>query len=124
MSCEVCIGTDDIGDPAELYSQAMVKARIPHRCCECGGQIEAGSRYERSRGRWEGKWFTYRTCLLCQEIRDVFTCGESYFHLGLWEDMREIAFPELTTATDCFQELSPLAKQFVLTRWAEWKGLR
>lgn len=41
----------------------------------------------------------------------------------LWEDMRELAFPSLTTASNCFTELSPAAKAFVLDRWRKWKGL-
>jgi hypothetical protein len=35
--------------------------------------------------------------------------------------MTQVAFPELTTATDCFQDLSAKAKEFVLAKWREWK---
>ena len=51
------------------------------------------------------------------------TGGESWTYRTLWEDMRELAFPSLTTASNCFTELSPAAKAFVLDRWRKWKGL-
>lgn len=121
MSCNVCIGISDYDSP-EVYNASTPKARKPHRCCECGGEIPKGDQYERV--KWhDGKWGRQNTCLLCVEIRKVFSCGEGFVHEMLWEDMEEYAFPELTTGTDCFQELSAAAKAVVLNRWRKWKGL-
>jgi hypothetical protein len=125
MSCEVCIGTNDHdGGVVEELSHNHPIARKPHVCYECRGTIQPGQRYQRFVAKWEGRLERYDTCSLCEEIRTVFCCGEGWMWGSLWEDMHEIAFPQLTTATECFRELSPAAKQFVLDRWQKWKGLR
>lgn len=124
MSCEVCIGQDvDPDCMVTMLSDEIVTARKPHICGECMGLIQRGKYYRRYVGKWEGKIENYRTCLMCLEIRTVFTCGVSWTWGCLWEEMQESAFPELTTATQCFRELSPAAKAFVLDRWQKWKGL-
>jgi hypothetical protein len=123
-NCDVCIGGGYDGDSAEFFQSDMVKARKPHRCCECRQEIPKGAMYERSRGKWDGDFSSYKTCSLCVEIRSVFTCGESWLFQALWEDMREMAFPRLTTASECFTQLSAVAKQMVLDKWRQWKGLR
>lgn len=122
MSCEVCIGNPD-GDRAAMARRDRPIARVPHVCSECNGVIPKGRKYERVRGKWDRKWEVFDTCETCEEIRNVFSCGEGYVHTMLWEDMAEMAFPRLTTATDCFQELSPAAKAVVLSRWRQWRGL-
>ncbi len=124
MSCEVCIGSDYDEGTTETLSDSHPVARKPHVCCECKRTIERGERYQRYVGKWEGDFIRYDTCTQCEEIRTVFCCGEGWMWMSLWEDMRELAFPVLTTATECFQELSPPAKQFVLDKWAKWKGLQ
>ncbi len=58
------------------------------------------------------------------ERGQLLACGDYVpANRTLWEDMRELAFPSLTTASNCFTELSPAAKAFVLDRWRKWKGL-
>ena len=124
MGCEVCIGQDlDRAELCEVISETKPTARKPAKCCECRSVIPPGSQYEKFVGKYDGELTTYRTCLLCAEIRRVFTCGESWIWESLWDDMEELAFPELTTATECFRELSPAAKEFVLAKWRKWKGL-
>ena len=123
MSCDVCIGHDPDDGVVEELSEAQVTARKPHKCYECHRPIPTGTDYQKFVGKWEGKLVTYRTCLLCVEVRKVFTCGEGWTWGTLWEDMAELAFPQLTTATECFRELSPAAKKFVLDNWQRWKGL-
>jgi hypothetical protein len=122
MGCDVCIGTNDY-DPADVYNQSEVKARKPHRCCECLQEIPPGAIYERVSMLFEGKWLRYDTCKSCKEIRDVFRCGEGFVFESLWENMHEIAFPELTTASECFRELSAAEKERVMDEWRKWKGL-
>jgi hypothetical protein len=123
VSCEVCIGQDCHDGVVEMLSEAHPVARKPHRCYECHRMIQPKERYQRFVGVWEGEIQRYNTCVLCEEIRQVFSCGEGWIWGQLWEDMMELAFPQLTTATECFQELSPAAKQVVLARWQRWKGL-
>jgi len=120
--CDVCIGTSDV-ESMKMYSQNIVKARKPAKCCECRRPINKGDKYEYVKGRYDGDWYVYRTCALCVEIRTVFTCGKGFYFETLWEDMADYAFERLTTASECFTQLSPAAKAFVLERWRNWKGL-
>lgn len=53
----------------DVFSQAIVKARKQHKCCECGTIIPQGHMYERSAGVWDGTGMTYHTCPSCAEIR-------------------------------------------------------
>ena len=122
-TCDVCISGWD-GDEADLYNESFPKARRPHTCCECGSPIEPGAKYHRVAGKWEYldvHVTVYRTCMLCHEIRDVFSCGRGFVFESLWEDMQEYAFERLTTASPCFTKLSAAAKQYVLERWNQWK---
>ncbi len=121
--CEVCIGIDNPDDYAEVCESAVKTARRAHKCCECGAEIKARDSYEHTVMKYEGEWLSYKTCLLCVEIRTVFTCGKSWLFTTLWDDMREYAFDSLTMASKCFVKLSPEAKTFTLARWRAWKGL-
>lgn len=58
-----------MSEAPELYEQSEVKARIQHKCCECRNNIEIGSKYIRSKGRWGGEFYAYKTCLSCDEFR-------------------------------------------------------
>lgn len=122
MSCNVCLAGYDAEN--EFFSVTHVKARKPHRCEECRQPITVGTTYARETGKGDGAIFTVTTCALCFEIRATFTCGRGYEFGRLWEDMADQAFPELTTASECFTELSAEAKTVVLERWRAWKGLR
>lgn len=122
MGCDVCIGISDY-DTADVYHSGLVRARKQHKCCECRRAIAPGEQYERVAAIWDGSWSHYRTCAICREIRDVFTCGEGFTFTNLWDDMREYAFPELTTASECFRELSAVAKGRVLEEWRKFRGL-
>ncbi len=121
-NCDVCIG----GNVEEFYEDYDRQARTAESsitCEECREQIPAGSQYELASGIYFDKRHEHITCLSCVEIRDVFSCGESVTHGSLWEDMRDYAFPDLTTASECFTELSAVNKARVLKAWREWKGL-
>lgn len=49
------------------------KARVRHRCCECDRFIEPGARYEYCSGVWDGRAFSYHTCIACSDARDLLT---------------------------------------------------
>lgn len=128
--CDVCIGTD-LDETYSEYSTNVKAARRDHACCECKSRIPKGQLHQHAIGRMEywgdgdkqSEWDVYHTCLLCSEIRTVFSCGEGCIYGTLWDDMREYAFERLTTASPCFLELSSEAKAVVLDRWRKWKGL-
>lgn len=48
-----------------LYKNALLKARKPHKCCECYKVIPPGEQYERAVGVWDGEFVTYCTCGEC-----------------------------------------------------------
>jgi hypothetical protein len=72
-----CIGW---GDPPEWITIRHHKARKHHTCSECGQPIAPGDTYEYVFGVWEGETSVFKTCALCDKIRqDYFPCG---FHYG------------------------------------------
>ena len=123
MACNVCLwAADDVHN--RFFVASEVRARTSHECCECRQPIPSGSRYRREVGKSDdGEMFSYKTCVICAEIRDVFTCGNAFYFTTLWDEMEQQAFPELTTASECFVDLSPAAKAVVMDRWRAWKGL-
>lgn len=120
--CDVCIGGDyDEGESCELFNSRVIVARKDHLCCECKEPIRKGDSYHFERGKWEGEFSSFKTCRECAEIRTIFSCGGGFLYRSLWDQMREIAFPVLTTAAKCFTQLSCTAKQKTLDRWRHWK---
>ena len=118
--CDVCIG-GDIGDMIQDYDLSEKIAEVVLACYECRGPIGIGEEYELCTGEFYDEEINYATCLLCAEIAEVFSCGKGRTHGDLWERMQDHAFDDLTTATECFRELSAAAKQAVLDRWNKWK---
>ena len=115
-----CIGGYD-GAEASIYRSVTLKARKPHKCCECKRTIQDKDNYERVTGLWDGSWSTYRFCAACSEISQRLSCDGRLFG-SLWDDIQEYLFPEM--GGDCFDKLETAhAKQFLRDRWMEWKGL-
>lgn len=126
MGCNVCIGSSilDCDGSPEFYSVTNPKARKEYKCCECRRVIPKGTVYERSSGKFDGALYSDKTCLDCVDVRTVFSCGEVPPAPGcLWQEMRDYAFYDLTTASECFQKLNPSAKALCLAKWRTWKGL-
>ena len=62
-----------------VYSDQMVKAAKPHRCCECNRTITPGEMYQRYKGCWDGKWAMYKTCVDCLDLRfEMFALYQQY----------------------------------------------
>lgn len=95
----------------------------PHKCVECGGTILPGERYQKVCGKYEGSFYAEKSCACCAEIRTAFTCEGGELVGNMWDEMQDYVLPELTTANQCFQKLSPAAKEFLLAKWRKWKGL-
>jgi len=121
--CGVCVYTGDSFDgQADVLEGKIIKARKPHKCCECNETIHPGQRYERYSMLFNGRWSHHNTCLICAEIGEAFCCdGRLFGHL--WEGFDESdAWRRLTTS--CFDKLqTPEAKAELRRRWMEWKGL-
>lgn len=60
----------------EFFTQKKVKARKPHTCCECFAEIEKGSTYTYTAGKWESEFSDFHTCELCFDLsrRCDFAC--------------------------------------------------
>lgn len=121
MSDCVCLYNSGDGDLPEFSSEAVVKAKKPYRCCECFGVIAIGQRYERVTGKWDWTVSTYRTCLLCDEIRRAFCCEDGWTYTLLWSDIEDQMFRERGLDSACLEKLSTVdAKQFLQRRWWAW----
>ena len=55
--------------PAEFSSIATVKARKTFKCYECHGLINPGDSHEKTAGKWEGNFESFRTCSRCAELK-------------------------------------------------------
>lgn len=118
--CGVCLSSWDGDGYSDFCKTVVRKARKPHECSECGKQILPGEKYEHATGKTEGDMWAFDTCLICSEIAETFYCDGRLFGGMLWEEMNEIAFPQMTTG--CLDRLtSAAAKQEVMRRWNEWK---
>jgi hypothetical protein len=117
----LCSGFDP-GDN-EFYAASERKARKSHKCCECGHVIKPGEAYERAAGKSDGGMWAYNTCNLCVEIRTHFYCNGGWLFTQLWDEMREQLFEEGTFRFECMEGLSVPAREKVLAKWRDWKGL-
>ena len=96
METTCCALSADHGDHASVFNERTVTARKDHRCSECGDVIPKGTKHEHVTGCWEGRWERFRTCLLCVEIRDHFSCGEGWIYGEVWSQLAESFFPDMT----------------------------
>ena len=68
------------------------RARLTHKCTECGRVIEIGEKYLYERTKFEGDVQTHRTCPHCERVRQWLTaeCG-GWLWQGVEEDICEHA---------------------------------
>ena len=85
MNCDCSI---DIDEGPEFSTEKIIKARTPHKCCECKQEIKPGEIYERVTGKWDGELSTINTCLICSRIRQDY-CSHGYEFGGLREALWE-----------------------------------
>lgn len=109
MTCCPLSGSGDCPAP-EAFTSRRVHAGRAHRCCECDHPIAKGESHEIDKGLWDGRWDTFRTCLLCVEIRGHFDCGGGWIYECLWSDLEENFFPDMRAGGPCMDGLSPAAK--------------
>lgn len=55
----------------EFYSERTISsARGQHKCSECGRQILKGEGYQSISGKWDGDFYTNKTCAHCLELKN------------------------------------------------------
>lgn len=132
MQC--CPLQENDGDGPSCSDTVTRRARKEHVCCECRKPIAKGQLYEYISGVWDGRPDSFKTCLLCVEIRDHFACRGWIFG-EVWSDLRDNFFPDMVAGGECMRGLSPAAKQALIDarmawyfaqdeidddRWTEW----
>lgn len=120
MGCNVCVSQDADTMPAFSNEHFVTKSRKEFKCSECRAAIPSGSSYWKIVGRWDGELMTFRQCECCYEIQHVFCC-DGWVYGELWEGMAEQAFPDLKMSGECWDQLTPQSKAFLLRQWQEWK---
>jgi hypothetical protein len=60
----------DYGDAPDVYATTAMKARVPHKCYECGSAINPGEQYERNASLYDGYWTIAKTCCRCLSLRE------------------------------------------------------
>jgi hypothetical protein len=56
----------------EAFFQTARRARVQHRCCECGDLISVGEQYEYVSGVWDGRGASFKTCAQCAGVRKFY----------------------------------------------------
>lgn len=114
------LSNDGYEDGPSCCTESIRKARKEHWCCECRETIKVGDRYEYVSGIWDGRADSYKTCLLCKEIRDHFSCGHGWVYGEVWSQLTENFFPDMKAGGQCMAGLSPAAKQYLIDLRMEW----
>jgi len=77
MNCESVLDSD-VNDYLTILSDKIVRARKPHICGECGGEIPIGTEYRYERVVYDGHTSTHKTCPYCNLIRERMCCSFIY----------------------------------------------
>lgn len=121
--CNVCLIFE--GEPAEVFTQVNRRARKQYDCCECGRPIVKGELHQFCNMLCEREWQSYRTCLICAEIRKAFSCDGECIGGVFWEEMNDYGFPEIGKSGDCLKKLTtPEAKRYFAERYRQWNEAR
>ena len=122
MSCEFCLG-DDCDEIVSDYEEWQAPAHSDTRCKECRRTFPKGTSMMFCSFEFEGEEDGHATCLTCHEIRNAFSCDEegAVAFGELWEQMNDYGFQYLTTASECFRVLKADTKEYLLSRWRDWK---
>ena len=91
-----------------------------HKCCECNREILHGEQYEYISGIWDGEPASYKTCLDCKSLRDVFF--DNWTYTNIWDDFYDNFYQD-NIPEKCIASLTPEARDTVCD-WIEmyWDG--
>ena len=99
---------------SDVFSERHPVARKNHWCCECGGVIQKGEKYEHHSGQWDGEWQVFKTCLDCADIKDRLFC-EGYIYTTVVDDLiNHIQDVQGDISEECLLSLRPKAREMVL----------
>jgi hypothetical protein len=73
-------------EPCTIFNRTSPKARKPHRCNECGRDIQASERYERIESLFEGVWSTVKVCAHCGVGMDWLSAECGGYPIGMVSD--------------------------------------
>jgi len=107
-----CIPVDTNFDTSCIENK-IKKANTEYVCCECGGTIQIGERYEYYHGKCEGDTFSCNTCLDCLSIRKAFFY-EGHEYEGMFIYLEEHINEKCgEISSDCITPLTKRAKDMV-----------
>lgn len=86
MDCS-CIYVSENEKGWDFFQEQNIVAKKEHLCCECGKIIKIGELYRREGGKIDGDFETFKLCLDCVNIRDIFFCNFTYGEV--WNDLRQ-----------------------------------
>jgi len=126
MECSCTITVDDIGGAWKVSEEKNRTARKPHKCTECGREIQPGERYEDFRGFCDesDRWMRYKTCVDCLSLRVAFF--DTYYFEFLWENWwDEMDACGWSVPESCLAKLTPVARaracQSIENVWEQWE---
>jgi len=120
--CGVSFDGEYDGDN-ELYVESWRRARKPHKCGECRGEIAKGSRYLRVVGKSDGRMWTALLCEPCNTILHEFNSGSWEFGGKVWENMQHV-WANGVPLQPCLNRLSDVASKTKLRdMWLSFKGV-
>ena len=85
ITCD-CSNTDY--ESPSIYNVKIVTAKKMHKCCECKESIIPKYKYENATSLWDGKFYTFKTCMRCVALRKKF-CSNGFVHEELFEQLAE-----------------------------------
>lgn len=83
ITCDCSV---DHGEYPEFYKETFPKARKLHKCIECGENILPGQNYNNYKGKWDGEFRIYHTCIPCNSIRKHY-CKHGFIFGNLMEQI-------------------------------------
>lgn len=89
-------------EPCEVWGESRPRARRRYVCCECGEAIEPGTRYQKVTTLSGGYWDVWKTCSVCERIRDDLCFCAPMGCLDL--ELRETYGVGLTTEPDDIED--------------------
>lgn len=72
----------------ELFDRNLFTARKEYKCCECGENIRIGKKYEHIRGKEEGVWYSFKTCMRCVKVAEKY-CPNGRLIEGLVDQVQD-----------------------------------